>query len=262
MATSEMATAKKPHPKLCMGKHGKALQQWVLESYRAIWAEFLGTALLVFFGCLGCYSADQSNNHLVAAWAFALIILFLVFIFAKISGAHFNPAVTILAVILRVKSIPLATAYIIAQCSGAIFAAYLIYLITPGHVSMEIYVTQPHDIGLGIGIVVEAFLTWILGLLCCRAWDPRHANQRSVPVQFCIAIGGLAMVGAPLTGGSMNPARTLGTDVIANHWHAHFVYWVGPVLGVVLAALTYKRWFDDHPPNKDDPTVAVDDDLV
>ncbi|CAD0197448.1 unnamed protein product [Chrysodeixis includens] len=216
---------------------------WCDENWRKIVSELLATMMLVLFGCMACIPVPGINTTLNGPFAFGFIVMLNIQIFGHISGAFMNPAVTLAAVIWGSTSIGLGIAYTIAECVGSILGYGILVAVSSFNLEQGgVCVTRPYPgqnvfQSLGIEIAISA----ALGLINCGVWDPvNQLKQDSAPIKFGLAITGLSFVGGPLTGASMNPARTLGPAVWTNHWTQHWVYWVGPLIGCGVTALTYK----------------------
>jgi aquaporin NIP len=178
------------------------------------------------------------------ALAFGITLGVMVYAVGYISGAHVNPAVSIgLAVTRRFpwKRVP---TYIVAQVAGAVVAALLLRLSLGSGVSLG--VTHPSGSD-GQSLVFEAVLTFFLVFVVASvATDPRAVRQAAGA-----AIGGTlvfcALVGGPVSGASLNPARSFGPALIANDWSGLWIYIVGPVVGGVAAGLVYAFLREDVP---------------
>jgi glycerol uptake facilitator protein len=222
---------------------------------RRLVAEMVGTALLVIFGAGAVVAAlEMGQGRLdyaglgMIGFSFALVIAAVIYMFGTTSGAHINPAVTLsLAVVRRfpwVEVIP----YVVAQLVGALVGAVLINAIFGSHAS-DLNVSGGTVVGSGFteaqAAVAEGLGTFLLvGTIMALAVD------RRAPVGFAGLVIGLAvaceiMVIGPISGGSVNPARTLGpylaTDIFGGStpWDELWIYWVGPLVGGALAALVY-----------------------
>ncbi|XP_046742005.1 aquaporin AQPcic-like isoform X2 [Diprion similis] len=217
-------------------------------------AELLGTAILVFVGCMGCVgSLSTIPTSLQTALTFGFAVTCVIQIIGHISVAHINPAVTVCAVILGHKSLPAAAVYIVSQLLGAIIGYGMLKAITPAELlhngdltsASSFCVTSIHSkISLIQGLLVETVATGVLILLCCASWDPRNArNSDSTAIKFGLTVTTLSLSVGPYTGCSMNPARTLGPALWNNAWTTHWVYWLGPIAGSILATLAYKTLF-------------------
>lgn len=233
-------TASKPVKRI---SHGTTTLRWCSANWRAVLAEFIATAFLIFFGCMACLPLEgfPLQPPLYGPLGFGLIILLNVQIFGHISGCHMNPCVTLAQVIWGVLSVPLAFFYVIAQCAGSIVGYWLLKAVAPTDVD-GLCVTVPQEGMTALqAFNTELFLTASLIFLCCAMWDPiNKENQESVAIKFGLAVAGLSLAGGPLTGCSMNPARSLGPALWTGIWTLHWVYWAAPLLGALLAVLLYK----------------------
>ena len=162
----------------------------------------------------------------------------MVYATGHLSGAHINPAVTVAFSLTRHLPAREAAAYIGAQCAGAIIAAFLLLAVWPDQPA-NLGATVP-SVGVGSAVVYEAVLTaFLMFVIMAVATD-----TRAVGAAAAIAIGGTvgldALFGGPVTGASMNPARSLGPALASGVWTDFWVYLVGPFVGAVLGALAYQ----------------------
>jgi len=212
-------------------------------------AEFIGTFTLVFAGC-GAIAVHQLNDavigHTGIAITFGLAIMCMIYAVGHISGAHFNPAVTISFTFNRHFPATLLVPYIAAQCLGASLAGYLLYYTlnpilqarTP-QALLNIGVTQPAAESVWIALAWEFVLTFILMfVITAVATDSRAVGQMAG-----LAIGGTvclaALFGGPVTGASMNPARSFGPALVSGQWQYFYVYVIAPVLGAIAGGYVY-----------------------
>jgi aquaporin-4 len=218
---------------------------------RAWLAEAIGTYCLVFFGPLaialavGHFSKNSVfdiQDLIMISLAHGGAIGLMVYAFGHISGAHFNPAVTISMLVTKRISIKEAIPYIISQIIGAIVAAASLKAIIPEIGGAVNFGTQPGPSDLihnsvASGIAVEAILTFFLVTVIFMT----AVHKKAPAGMYGLAIGGMIflihLVGVPLTGASVNPARTLGPAIISGYWTNHLMYWVGPIIGAVIAGL-------------------------
>ena len=201
---------------------------------RAIAAEFLGTFALVFFGC-GAIANGLPPT--AVALAFGLVIAVMVYALGHISGAHFNPAVSIGFAVGRHLPWSKVATYATAQVLGATAAA-LVLAATLGQ-EVDLGVTQPAGSDLQ-SFVWEAALTFFLMLVITAvATDIRAVGQAAA-----LAIGGTvalgALVGGPVSGASMNPARSIGPALVSGDLAHLWLYVAAPVIGAVGGALVYR----------------------
>ena len=200
----------------------------------ALVAEAIGTFILVFAGC-GAIAIGSLPPAGVAA-AFGLAIMVSVYAFGHVSGAHFNPAVTAAMAIGRHFPIERVLAYWIAQAAGAISAAEFLRL-TLG--AGPLGVTQPAGSDPQ-AFAWETVLTFVLVLVIVAvATDSRAVGQgAAIAIGGAVALGSL--VGGPISGASMNPARSLGPAVVAGNLAHLWVYLAAPFLGAALAVVVYR----------------------
>jgi MIP family channel proteins len=172
-----------------------------------------------------------------------LVLGIFVTVGGPISGGHLNPAVTVAMLLTGRISLPRSLSYILAQLVGGTLGALLLRPIFPD---------LPAGLGATVlgdgvtpmqGVLIEAVLTFFLVFVVFGvAVDPRGPKQL-----FGICIGLVLtfdiLAGGPLTGASMNPARSLGPALASGTWTAHWVYWVGPLLGGAIAGLAYNQFF-------------------
>jgi MIP family channel proteins len=204
-------------------------------------AEALATFALVFAGC-GAIVADSRYDGALGtvgtALVFGLIIMVMVYATGHLSGAHINPAVTLAFTVTRHFPGRDAVAYIAAQVLGAIAGAVLLLAVwtdKPGGLGA----TVP-SVGTSSALVYEIVLTaFLMFVIMAVATD-----TRAVGAAAAIAIGGTvgldALFGGPVTGASMNPARSLGPAVAAGEWTDAWIYLLGPALGAVAGAFAYE----------------------
>jgi aquaporin TIP len=161
---------------------------------------------------------------------------------ARISGGHINPAVTFAMVVTgRMKAGP-GVLYVAAQLTGAVVGALLLKMVLVSSVEGNLGAHALNDSALSSdfsGLIVEIVLTFaFVFTVFAVAVDPRGpANLAPIAIGLAILID--HFVGVPLTGASMNPARSFGPALVANSWDDHWVYWIGPLSGGALAGLLY-----------------------
>jgi len=233
------------------------MQDLTASHRRELTAEFLGTFALTFFGA-GAICADamlRAAAHpalsfgpldlLLVASAHAVVLGVMVSALGHISGGHFNPAVTLGAAIGRHISAALAAAYIVTQLVAGIVAALLLKVFFSAAVTKTAAYGAPvPSIGTGQAFVVEAVLTFFLVLtVYATAIDPAGTFRSVAGFGIGLVLFFDILVGGPLTGAAMNPARAFGPSLVAGVLSGgHFViYWIGTAVGGVLAALVYEN---------------------
>ena len=203
---------------------------------RKLIAEFIGTFTLIFIGAGA--GALGTGGLVGVAFAHGLVVLGFAYAYGHISGTHINPAVTIGLWVGKQIDRSLAIGYIMMQCIGGITAAFALSFVLGGTSSGLGATTLAANVNPMQGLFVEAFLTFLLVNCIFNAAVSGKAGNAAptaigMTLTFCILMGG------PLTGASLNPARTLGPALVSGNMANLWVYIVGPVLGAVVAALLY-----------------------
>lgn len=199
-------------------------------------AESIGTFFLVLIGPGAAIVNAWTNGavtHVGVSLAFAFVVIAMVAALGQLSGAHINPAVTVAFWSVRRFPSRDVVPYVIAQCIGALAAAGVWRGALGSAVSAG--ATLP-AISVGSAFVVEFLLSFaLLFVIMAVATDERMPHGVGA-IAIGLTVGFCALVGGPLTGASMNPARSLGPAALSGQWQAHWLYWVAPLLGAVVAA--------------------------
>lgn len=206
-------------------------------------AEGIGTFGLVFAGC-GAIMIDTLSHgqitHVGVSLTFGLIIMAMIYAFGHISGAHFNPAVTLAFALTRHFPVRRLWVYWSAQISGACLSAlFLRWLL--GDVAYLGATLPEGSGGIWQSFALEALLTFFLMVvIMAMATDTRAVSQAAAPaIGATVALE--ALFAGPISGASMNPARSLGPALIGFTWTAQWVYLTAPFLGAIVGSLLY-RW--------------------
>ncbi len=208
-------------------------------------AEFIGTFALIFIG-VGSIIADHATGGAVGltgiALAHGLAIACMASATAAVSGGHLNPAVTLGLLSTGHIKAGAAVKYIISQLAGAVVAAVLIKFVSPADSVAATSLGTPAlgaNISPAQGVVMEIILTFFLMFsIYGTAVDRRAPKVGALFIGLTVALDVLA--GGPITGAAMNPARSLGPALVGAHLANMWIYWVGPIIGAVLAAMVYK----------------------
>ena len=212
-------------------------------------AEAIATYALVFFGPLAIILSVVAfgdglsiESIIMISLAHGAAIGLMVYAFGHISGAHINPAVTIPMMITKRISVADGIGYIIFQLIGAVVAAFSLKAILPEIGAKVNFGTQggPSELlnnsvmaGITVEIILTFFLVTVIFLTAVHKKAPAGIHG--------ISIGGMVfllhLVGVPLTGASMNPARTFGPAVVSGFWELHWLYWVAPIIGGIIAGV-------------------------
>uniref|UniRef100_A0A2C9K455 Aquaporin n=1 Tax=Biomphalaria glabrata TaxID=6526 RepID=A0A2C9K455_BIOGL len=210
-------------------------------------AELCGAAILVLIGCgsVGTLSPGASPPTMSVGLAFGLALALAIWVFGHTSGAHVNPAVTIGFLVTGHMGVLKSALYIVFQLLGAIIGAGILCLSIP----------EPWRGGLGSttlaegveqwqGFLIEMVTTFLLVLTVMASSDrlrTDHSGSTALSIGLCVTAN-IAWSGT-VTGGSMNPARSLGPAVWSGIWANHWIYWVAPSVGAIAAALLYQHVF-------------------
>ncbi len=221
----------------------------IISDMRKYSAEFLGTLALVFFGCGSAVIAGAYIGFLGIAMAFGMVLLVLVYAIGPISGCHVNPAVTVAMLIARKISGRDALAYIGMQCIGAIVGAALLFVIASGMPGWELAdglgqngydAASPAGFNMMSSLIAEVFLTFFFVYAILEVTSKRAAKGfEGLAIGFALFL--VHIVGIPITGTSVNPARSLGPalfvggEALEQLW----MFWAAPLAGALLAALVW-----------------------
>ncbi len=226
---------------------------------RAAIAELVGTFILVFAGTavavaaiLGRITAGGGYDSLAIALAFGLALAALVGALGHVSGAHFNPAVTIALTATGKFPSKWAGPYVVAQLVGALLGAAATWVSYggPARTAANLAATTPQSGVTDLrALVVEILVTFILVfVIMAVATDDRVPSAAIAPIAvgFALAIG--VFVAGPVSGGAVNPARALGPMLLAGTFEGVWVYVIGPIVGALAAAFLYDRLLSDAEP--------------
>ena len=208
-------------------------------------AEFIGTMILVFVGCgsavaLGC---APEGGHLAVALAFGLAIVATAYVIGNISGCHINPAVSLAVLMSKKMSVSDFCGYVAAQVAGAIVGGGLLKLLVGFGITDQTGGLGSNGVaavGIGGALFVEVILTFIFVFTILGVTsDDSKGSVAGIVIGLTLAF--VHIIGIPLTGTSVNPARSIGPAIfaggaaLADVW----VFIVGPLVGAALAALVF-----------------------
>lgn len=222
-----------------------ALLESIGQCRREAYAEGIGTFILVFAGT-GAVMVNKISGgaitHLGISFVFGAVVAALIYGIGHLSGAHFNPAVTLAfwasGFFPKRRVLP----YILAQSVGAIAASTLL-LIALGSVA-KLGATLPLNDNWLQSLVLETVLTFILMFVILGSGLDRRAPIGFAGLAIGLTVGLEAAFMGPITGASMNPVRSLGPAFVGGIWQHHWVYWVAPILGAQLAVIVYRQLSD------------------
>ena len=213
--------------------------------YKKELAELIGTFTLVFAGT-GAIIVNQISNgaiaHLGISLIFGSVVAALIYTFGHISDAHFNPAVTLAfwqSGFFPARKVP---SYLIAQTVGATLASLLLRL-TFGKVA-NMGATLPLNNNWQQSFLLEAILTFILMMVILGSGLDRRAHIGFAGIAIGLTVALEAALMGPITGASMNPARSFAPALVSGLWQHHWLYWAAPILGAQLAVIVYRYLSD------------------
>lgn len=224
-------------------------------------AEFIGTLWLVLGGCgsavLAATFPDTGIGFLGVALAFGLTVLTMAYAIGHISGAHLNPAVSLgLWIGGRFKASELP-GYVVAQVVGGIAGAGILYVIASGAAGFSLQdgfaangygEHSPGQYSLLAGAVTEVVMTFIFVMIIMGATDKR-APSMAGPAAIGLTLTLIHLVSIPVTNTSVNPARSTAPAVFVGGWALGqlWLFWLAPIVGALLAGLTYRYLFEEQP---------------
>lgn len=226
--------------------------------YRAVSAEFTAMFLFVFV-CVGCAlttlgiapgAAGYPSALLTISLAFGLTIFVLAHCFGHISGAHINPAVTCALMVAKQVHPVQGGLYMVAQFAGSIVASGVLM----GCMGLQSDTMGGFNAMSGAdenkvarAFITEMILTFLLCFTVFATIDPSRADAGGIgPLAIGMAVGVAHLIATPITGCGINPARSLGPALFADHEKAKedlWVFLIAPFIGAVMAALLYPFWF-------------------
>jgi aquaporin TIP len=229
------------------------------DPFRRGVAEFIGTFTLIFIG--GGAGIVSGQNIVAVALANGLAIGIMVTNLGHISGGHFNPAITLGFLSTRRITAKLAVTYWVAQFGGAVVAAAILRGFFHKAIAGAVPQVSPL-FGSGKGLALEIILTFFLvWAVWATAVDPGGAFKAIAGLAIGLTITIDVFVGGPLTGAAMNPARAFGPELLSGIWTGGWIYYVGPPIGALIAALAYDYLYlrPERPPVVGTPESGVDE---
>ena len=218
-------------------------------------AELIGTFALVLIGCGSAVIAGEYIGFLGISFAFGLTVLVMVYAIGNISGCHINPAITVAMLVAGKMKPKDAMAYIIVQCIGAIIAAGVLFVIASAQADYSLAVNglgqngygtlSPGGYSLVACFIAEIVLTGLF-LFVVFGSTSKDAPKGFAGVSIGFSLVLIHLVGIPITGTSVNPARSLGPaifvggETLSQLW----LFWVAPIIGGMLAAIVWKYIFE------------------
>ena len=205
-------------------------------------AEFIGAFAIVFFGCGASIVSQlypESINHLGVSLVFGFVVMIMIYSLGHISGAHFNPAVSLGFSFSNFFPKSQLFFYLFFQFFGACSASFLHYMLFP--LGLDMGVTHPYNDLFLTAFLWEFILTFFLMFVIISV----ATDYRAIGQLAGVAIGGMVFIEAlfagPMSGASMNPARSFGPALVSMQWEHILAYFFGPVLGSFFAVFVYNK---------------------
>jgi len=267
-------------PKVVDENSPEAIKQrrWVL--IKAVLGEMLCTFLFIYIVCATAANFARLktvNNPVVGALCTGFASVALIYSFADVSGAHFNPAVTFATIVTRKTGLTKGLMYIGAQLIGAVFSSLILLVTFPenyekGNVAAQVAVVPAQDADIGNAFLTELILTFILVyVIFAVAFDTVDSKNVQVvntpggkqkkggnsltiyttsgatkagfaPIAIGFTLGFLSFMGGSVSGGAYNPARVFGPAIVGGVWTDHWMYWIADFLGAGVAGYA-QRFF-------------------
>jgi MIP family channel proteins len=220
------------------------------NNLRGLMAELIATFMFIFMGIgaigaavgagLSLVQPIDTAGLVVIALGHALGMSLGIVVIGRITGGHLNPAITIAAIVSSNIGITRGITYIVGQLAGAALAVYLLDEFVWGIDNLGV---QNLGVQTGDGLVIEVILTFFLVFTVFATMFDKRGNAAWAPLAIGLVIFADHLIAVPLTGASMNPARTFGPAIIHGEWTNHWVYWAGPIIGAISAAVIYVLLF-------------------
>ncbi|KAK1553958.1 hypothetical protein Q3G72_005826 [Acer saccharum] len=247
---SPMHQLSNKHPGMEEEAKAHRIRQWSLpvsdttspSHFQKIVAELIGTYIFIFVGC-GSALVDQVQKLTIVgiALVWGLALMAMIYAVGHVSGAHFNPAVTIAFTAARKLPWKQSPTYVLAQLLGATLACLTLKVLFHDKENIHLITTQYSDATTDLeAIAWEFIMTFILMFTICGVATDHRACKDFAGVAIGVTLLFNVMISGPITGASMNPARSIGPAVVSGVYKNLWVYIVAPIIGAMAAALVYR----------------------
>lgn len=209
-------------------------------------SEIIGTFAMIFCGT-GAIVINQETNgsisHLGVSIVFGLIVMSMIYALGSISGAHFNPAVTIAFTVAKKFEIREMLPYIVSQLIGAILASTTLRLLFPKNVFLGATMPLNNDFQ---AFILEFIITFILMLVILNVAHGSKEQGMFAGIAIGSTVALLALFAGPICGASMNPARSIAPALVSNHFEHLWLYIIAPILGAISSVFVWKYIYQHH----------------
>ncbi|XP_027715512.1 aquaporin-8 isoform X2 [Vombatus ursinus] len=223
---------------------------WYEKYLQPCIVELLGSALFIFIGCLSVIENAEGVGRLQPALAHGLALGITIAFLGKISGGHFNPAVSLAVMLIGGLNYMMLIPYCVSQLCGGIIGAALAKAVSTEerflNASGAAFTTIRGADQVGGAVVAEVIMTLLLLLTVCMAAVNEKSKSPLAP--FCIgfAVTVDILAGGAISGACMNPARAFGPAVVASYWQYQWVYWVGPLAASLITGILIRVLIGDQ----------------
>ncbi|XP_036135662.1 aquaporin-8 [Molossus molossus] len=228
---------------------GRWRGSWYEQFVQPCLVELLGSALFIFIGCLSVIQSGPETGLLQPALAHGLALGLLIATLGNISGAHFNPAVSLAAMLVGGLNLMMLLPYWISQLCGGLIGAVLAKAVSPEerfwNASGAAFVTVQEPEQVAGAVVAEVVLTTVLTLAVCMGTINQKTQGPLAPFSIGFSVTAGILAGGAVSGACMNPARAFGPAVVANRWDFHWIYWLGPLLASLLVGALIRFFIGD-----------------
>ncbi|XP_006896699.1 PREDICTED: aquaporin-8 [Elephantulus edwardii] len=223
---------------------------WYERFVQPCLVELLGSALFIFIGCLSVIQADAYTGVLGPALAHGLALGLIIATLGNISGGHFNPAVSLAAMLSGGLNLVLLLPYWISQLCGGLIGAALAKAVSSEesfrNTSGAAFVTVQEQRQVAGAVVAELIMTTLLALAVCMGAINEKTKGPLAPFSIGFSVIVDILAGGAVSGACMNPARAFGPAVVANYWDYHWIYWVGPLLAGLFVGFIIRFFIGDE----------------
>ncbi|KAM6155912.1 aquaporin-8 [Rhynchocyon petersi] len=222
---------------------------WYEQFVQPCLVELLGSALFIFIGCLSVIQSSMDTGLLEPALAHGLALGLIIATLGNISGGHFNPAVSLAAMLIGGLNLLMLLPYWISQLCGGLIGAALAKAVSSEerfwNASGAAFVTVQDPEQVTGALVAELVLTTLLVLAVCMGAINKKTQGPLAPFSIGFSVTVDILAGGAVSGACMNPARAFGPAVMANYWAFHWIYWLGPLLASLFVGALIRFFIGD-----------------
>uniref|UniRef100_A0A8C5KU18 Aquaporin-8 n=1 Tax=Jaculus jaculus TaxID=51337 RepID=A0A8C5KU18_JACJA len=245
MCDIDMGSGKVKEPSIS----SRCRMSWYERFVQPCLVELLGSALFIFIGCLSVIENSPDTGRLQPALAHGLALGLIIATLGNISGGHFNPAVSLAAMLVGGLNLIMLLPYWLSQLCGGLIGAALAKAVSPEerfwNASGAAFVTVQEQGQVGGALGTEVILTALLTLVVCMGAINERTQGPLAPFSIGFSVTVDILAGGAISGACMNPARAFGPAVMAGHWDFHWIYWLGPLLAGLLVGLLIRLVIGD-----------------